>query len=85
METVGTVDQAQCFQKRSYIFYSLNTFIAPSTLYQFNLSTKLYTIFSIELSYNPSDYETKPGFFNSKDGTKSSDVYYLQKGNCIKW
>ncbi|HNQ00621.1 MAG TPA: prolyl oligopeptidase family serine peptidase, partial [Bacteroidia bacterium] len=81
METVGTVDQLSASKKDPYIFYSLNTFIAPSTLYQFNLSTKLYTIFfRPKLSYNPSDYETKQVFFNSKDGTKVPMFITYKKG-----
>lgn len=81
METVGTVDQLSASKKDPMIFYSLNTFTAPSTIYRFNLLTRENTIFyRPKLNYNPSDYETKQVFFTSKDGTKVPMFIVHKKG-----
>ena len=81
METVGTVDQLSASKKDPMIFYSLNTFTAPSTIYKCNLATKENSIFfRPKLNYNPSDYETKQVFYPGKDGTKIPMFIVHKKG-----
>ena len=67
--------------KDPIFLYSLNTSVcSPPTLYQFNLSNGRYTIFQTQTQFTILQIiETKQVFFNSKDGTKSSNVYYLHK------
>ena len=82
METVGTVDQLSA-SKRSLYFLFAQYFYCSFNFVSVHFSTKLYTIFfRPKLSYNPSDYETKQVFFNSKDGTKVP-MFITTKGNCI--
>ncbi len=81
LATLGTVDQLSASTKDENIFYSLNTFTAPSTIFQFNLTTKQQSIFfKPTIDFNSSDYETKQVFFTSKDSTKVPMFIVHKKG-----
>ena len=81
LSTLGTVDQLSASTKDENIFYSLNTFTAPSTIFQFNLTTKQQSVFyKPTIDFNSSDYETKQVFFTSKDSTKVPMFIVHKKG-----
>lgn len=81
LSMLGTVDQLSASSKDDNIFYSLNTFTAPSTIFQFNLVSKLQTIFfQPKINFNSSEYETKQVFFTSKDSTKIPMFIVHKKG-----
>ena len=81
LSTLGTVDQLSASSKDDNIFYSLNTFTAPSTIYQFNLVSKLQSIFfQPKINFNSSEFETKQVFFTSKDSTKIPMFIVHKKG-----
>jgi len=63
------------------IFYSLNTFSQPSTIYRLDLKTgQNKPFFTRELPIDPDDYESKYVFYQSKDGTKIPMFITYKKG-----
>ena len=52
-------------------FYTISSFIFPSTVYKYDFETqKSEIIFKPEVDFDDTQYETKQIFFASKDGTK---------------
>lgn len=81
LATLGTIDQISTDKKDSLLFYALNTFTAPPTIYQFNLKSKEQEIFfQPKVDFNPNDYETKQIFYTSKDSTKVPMFIVYKKG-----
>ncbi|GIK16391.1 MAG: prolyl endopeptidase [Planctomycetota bacterium] len=59
--------------KRNYTetFYTFTSFIAPPTIYRYDLTTGKSEIFKeAKVAFNPEDYETRQVFYPSKDGTR---------------
>lgn len=81
LAALGTIDQISADTKDSLLFYALNTFTAPPTIYEFNLRTKAQTtFFQPKVGYNPDDYETKQVFYTGKDSTKVPMFIVYKKG-----
>jgi prolyl oligopeptidase len=52
-------------------FYSFTSFISPSTVYRYDPAASKSSIFKQpKVAFEPSQYETKQVFYNSKDGTR---------------
>ncbi len=81
LASIGAVDQISSSKKDVNLFYSLDSYTAPSTIYQFNLDTKVQTVFfKPKMEFNSDEYETKQVFYPSKDGTKISMFIFHKKG-----
>lgn len=62
-------------------FYSFTSFTMPATIYRHNLVTGESTIFrQPEIDFDPTAYETKQVFYQSKDGTKIPMFITHKKG-----
>jgi len=62
-------------------FYSFTSFTVPGTIYRYDMVTGKSQIFrQPKVDFNPSDYETKQIFYNSKDGTKVPMFIIHKKG-----
>ncbi len=78
---IGTVEQLSASKKDDNFFYALSTFTSPSTIFQFNLASKLSTIFfKPKMEFNADDYVTDQVFYKSKDSTKISMFIVHKKG-----
>jgi prolyl oligopeptidase len=64
-----------------YVFYTYNSFTFPPTIYSYDIATGKSTVFrQPEVSFTPTDYETKQVFYSSKDGTKVPMFLVYKKG-----
>jgi prolyl oligopeptidase len=71
LPSVGTIDELSASVDDSRFFYSLTTFTAPTTVYQFDLRTQIQTTyFRTRMDFETDMFETNQVFYPSKDGTK---------------
>lgn len=64
-----------------FVFYTFTSFNYPPTIFRYDIATKQSTVFrEPEVSFKPSDYETKQVFYTSKDGTKIPAFITYKKG-----
>lgn len=64
-----------------FFFYSFTSFTFPPTIYKYDIASGTSTVFrQPEVSFTPSDYETKQVFYPSKDGTKIPMFIVYKKG-----
>jgi len=62
-------------------FYSYSSFNAPPTIYRYDMKTGVSTLFrQAKVKFDPSGYEVKQVFYNSKDGTKVPMFVVHKKG-----
>ena len=81
LATLGTLDELNTSADDRYVFYSLTTFTAPTTVYQFDLRTRKQTIYSQpKMDFRSEQFETKQVFYSSKDGTKIPMFIVHKKG-----
>ncbi len=63
------------------LFYIFTSFTFPPTIYKYDVATGISSVFrNPEVSFNPTDYETKQVFYSSKDGTKIPMFITYKKG-----
>lgn len=78
---LGTVSGFSGKRDDTETFYSFTSFIAPATVYRYDIKTGKSTIFrEPKVDFNPADYETKQVFFASKDGTRIPMFVTHRKG-----
>lgn len=71
LETIGTVDQLSANAKDSVFYYSLTTFTAPATIYEYHLQDGTQSVyFRPAMSFRSEDYVTDQVFYTSLDGTR---------------
>ncbi len=64
-----------------FVFYTYTSFNYPPTIFRYDIATKKSTVFrEPEVSFKPSDYETRQVFYPSKDGTKIPAFIVYKKG-----
>ena len=62
-------------------FYSFQNFTTPSTIFQYNAETGKSQVFKqAEVAFDPSQFETRQVFFESKDGTRVPMFITVKKG-----
>ncbi len=62
-------------------FYTFNSFIAPPTIYRYDMKTGKSEVFkSSKVDFDANNYETKQVFYASKDGTKVPMFITHKKG-----
>ena len=67
--------------KDKLTFYYFTGFTTPTTIYRYDMTSGKSTVFrEPKVEFNPSDYETKQVFYNSKDGTKVPMFITHKKG-----
>jgi prolyl oligopeptidase len=63
------------------VFYTFTSFTYPPTIYKYNVEENKSELFrKSNVKFNPSDYETKQIFYESKDGTKVPMFITYKKG-----
>ncbi len=64
-----------------FVFYTYTSFNYPPTIFRYDIATKKSSVFrEPEVSFKPTDYETKQVFYPSKDGTKIPAFIVYKKG-----
>jgi prolyl oligopeptidase len=78
---IGSVDVIQGRQGDDEMFYSFTSFLYPTTIYRFDLKSRRNEVFRApKVDFDPSAYETKQVFYNSKDGTRVPMFITARKG-----
>ena len=71
LSVIGTISGISGEQGNNHAYFSLSSFLFPSTVYQLNLQDLSFEVFKApEIDFNSSDYLTVQKWFTSKDGTK---------------
>jgi prolyl oligopeptidase len=66
----GTVMGVGGLQSSNILYYSFSSYLLPTSTYRYDLQTKkTQTVFSPDLKFDASKYETREIFYPSKDGT----------------
>ena len=67
---------------RPELFYVFTSFLYPSTIYRYDVSTGQNEVFKKpNVDFDADKYETKQIFYPSKDGTKIPMFIVSKKGN----
>ena len=78
---IGTADGFGGKRGDTETFYSYNSFIAPPTIYRYDLKTGKSEVFrQADVKFDFDQYETKQVFYASKDGTKVPMFIVYKKG-----
>jgi prolyl oligopeptidase len=81
LPVLGTVGTLSGEPDRPELFYSFTSFLYPTTIYRYDVSTGQNTVFQKpNVDFDPDRYETKQIFYASKDGTKVPMFIVNQKG-----
>ena len=81
---VGTVGGFNDKKETSVIYYSFSNYINPGSIYSFEPTTGISTLYNKPaIDFNPDLYETKQVFYSSKDGTKIPMVISYKKGTIL--
>jgi len=78
---LGTGSGFGGYKEDKFVFYVFTSFTIPPTIYKYDIASGTSTVFrKPEVSFNPSDFETKQVFYASKDGTKIPMFIVSKKG-----
>ena len=78
---IGKVSGFAGRQSDTEVFYTYASYLAPATVYRFDVRTRESSAFKIpKVDADLSRYETKLVFYNSKDGTRVPMFVTLRKG-----
>ncbi|MBS4027820.1 MAG: S9 family peptidase [Ignavibacteriales bacterium] len=81
LPTLCTVGGFGGKKEDTFVFYSVTSFVYPSTIFKYDLKTKESTLFrSPEIDFSFTEYETKQVFYKSNDGTKIPMFITMKKG-----
>jgi len=81
LPALGTVGALSGDPDRPELFYSFTSFLYPSAIYRYDVSTGQNTVFQKpNVDFDPDRYETKQIFYASKDGTKVPMFIVDKKG-----
>jgi prolyl oligopeptidase len=66
----------------TFVFYTFTSFNYPPTIFKYDIATRKSTVFrTVDIpGFQPTDYETKQVFYNSKDGTRVPMFLVYKKG-----
>ena len=78
---IGSVDVIQGHHGDDEMFYSLTSFLYPTTIYRFDLKDRRNEVFRApKVDFDPTKYETRQVFYTSKDGTRVPMFITAKKG-----
>ncbi len=78
---IGTAGGFRGQRDQDETFYAFTSFIQPTTIYRYDLKTGESTIFRApKTPFDPSKYETRQVFYQSKDGTRVPMFITAKKG-----
>ncbi len=78
---VGTASIGDAKKSEMEMFFSFTNYITPGSIYKFNPASGESKVFvKPNIDFDPSKYESKQVFYNSKDGTKVPMIITHKKG-----
>ncbi len=79
--TPGSIHSITSSKDEQVFFYSFNSFLSPSTIYQYDILNHIQDIFEApKLKFNSNDFVSEQIFYTSKDGTKIPMFLVYKKG-----
>ncbi|CAN5436526.1 prolyl oligopeptidase family serine peptidase [soil metagenome] len=80
-EKMCSVSELSSDKDDSLVFIGISTFTSPSSIYKYNMNTKVSSLyFKPNVDFKSEDYETEQVFYPSKDGTKIPMFITHKKG-----
>jgi len=80
-EVPGSIANITSSKDEQMFFYSFNSFLYPSTIYQYDVLNHITQVFAApKLKFNPNDFVTEQIIYSSKDGTKIPMFLVYKKG-----
>lgn len=71
LPVIGTVSAISGDKESKFAYFSLSSYLFPSTVYKLDLESLTFEVFkTTKIDFNPEDYITVQKWFTSKDGTK---------------
>ena len=81
LPTIGSAGGFSGEREDSEAFYSFTSFLYPTTIFRYDFKTGHSTVFKApDVAFDPSLYETKQVFYESRDGTKIPMFIVHKKG-----
>ncbi|MFC1724305.1 prolyl oligopeptidase family protein [candidate division KSB1 bacterium] len=81
LPAIGAISGLSGRKEDSEMFFGFTSFIFPERIYRYDLKTNKSTVFrESKIDFDPSGYETKQVFCNSKDGTRVPVFITHKKG-----
>ncbi|MEZ5043979.1 MAG: prolyl oligopeptidase family serine peptidase [Saprospiraceae bacterium] len=78
---IGSASGFGAKKEDTYLYYSFTSFTYPSTIYKYDIASGESTMYKqSKVDFDPSAYETKQVFYESKDGTKVPMFIVYKKG-----
>ena len=78
---IGTAQGFGGKRKDKETFYAFTSFISPTTIYRYDPAAGKSSVFKQpKVDFDPTQYETKQVFYNSKDGTRVPMFLTYKKG-----
>lgn len=81
LPTLGSVGGVSGEREDDELFYAFTSFTYPTTIFRYDFATHTSEVFRApEVDFDPSQYETKQVFYESKDGTRVPMFVVHKKG-----
>jgi prolyl oligopeptidase len=78
---IGTASGFRGRMEHTETFYTFTSFTVPAEIYRYDIATNTSTLIrKSEVNFDPSDYETKQVWYDSKDGTRIPMFVVHKKG-----
>jgi prolyl oligopeptidase len=81
LPSVGTAGGFGTKKEEKETYYTFTSYIYPPTIFKYDIATGKSTVFKkAGVQFDPSKYESKQVFYNSKDGTRIPMIITYKKG-----
>ncbi|SHG39719.1 prolyl oligopeptidase family serine peptidase [Pedobacter caeni] len=78
---IGTAAGFGSKEKDKELYYTFTSYVYPSTIFKYNVATGKSEVYKKSgVDFDPTNYESKQIFYNSKDGTKVPMIITYKKG-----
>lgn len=78
---LGTVGGYSGKRESNELFYSVTSYVRPTTIYKFDMASKQADVFrEPKVAFNAAEFESKQVFYTSKDGTRVPMILSYKKG-----
>lgn len=81
LPSIGSAGGFSAKQEDTELYYSFTNYVNPGTIYKYDIATGESTLYKKPaVDFDPSQYESKQVFYESKDGTKIPMMITYKKG-----
>ncbi|MFD2718052.1 prolyl oligopeptidase family protein [Hymenobacter monticola] len=84
LPSVGTAGGFGTKKEEKETYYTFTSYIYPPTIFKYDIATGKSTVFKkAGVQFDPSKFESKQVFYNSKDGTRVPMIITYKKGTAL--